>query len=333
MDAITVLDNETTASFNVSSIKPWTATCSDPNVTISPNSGDASAKVTVTFPANEGTTDIVYTVVVTIAGVNYPVAITSKHKVYYETIADWEFRAENLDYYNEHFKYEDAKISGSPNPASMAPGFLNGDDSHYCPALTGNGKIRFWNGVDKTAFNPGGRCKRGMGQSGEPCWYGNWMGDIVYFEATPSAPLPAGTIVNIWFCFRPNTPHTLKYWLLEIKDGDDWYPLGEVKTYGTAKYNIELFYNLTAAGTAEDPAQTNTVVDQDYTLTKENAKIEYRVTCTSLAWSDGKGEADPTDLGIKSDGKKANPVLRIAGISSSGGAAEVTHHTWIAIVK
>ena len=57
------------------------------------------------------------------------------------------------------------------------------------------------------------------------------------------------------------------------------------------------------------------------------------MTCTTLDWADGMGEANPSNLGLKSDGKKANPVLRIAGKSSAGGAAEIDHNTWIAIVK
>ena len=49
--------------------------------------------------------------------------------------------------------------------------------------------------------------------------------------------------------------------------------------------------------------------------------------------ADGKGDADPTDLGIQSNGVKANPVLRMAGMSDSGGAAMIEHHTWIAVVE
>ena len=87
------------------------------------------------------------------------------------------------------------------------------------------------------------------------------------------------------------------------------------------------------AGTAEDPQQINTIVNRDYTLKNAASKVEYRMTCTTLDWADGMGEANPSNLGIKSDGKKANPVLRIAGKSSTGGAPEIDHNTWIAIVK
>ncbi len=57
------------------------------------------------------------------------------------------------------------------------------------------------------------------------------------------------------------------------------------------------------------------------------------MTCTTIQMADGTGDADPTNLGLQSNGKKANPVLRFAGLSSTGGAAEITHHTWIAVVK
>ena len=329
--ALTATPDQTSAALKVTGKQPWTASCENTNLTISPASGTGATDITLTFPANEGTTNVVYTIVFDIAGVTHNVVLTHKHPVVYEAIADWDFCAENLAYYNEHFTYEAAKVDGKPNPAANAQGFFSED--HYCPAKTGNGKIRFWNGTDKTSVNPDGRCKRGMGNSGEPCWYGNWIDDIVYLEATPSAELAAGTTVNVWFCLRPNTMHTLKYWLLEIKDGDTWYPVGEPQTVGTAKYNIELFYNTSAAGTPEDPAQTNTIVDRDYTLKNAASRVEYRITCTTTKMADGTGDANPTNLGLQSNGKKANPVLRMAGISSSGGAAEITHHTWIAVVK
>jgi len=329
--ALTAAPEETSATFKVTGKQAWSATCENSSLVITPASGTGAADVTLTFPANEGTTNIVYTIVVDIDGTKHNVVLTHKHPVVYEAIADWEFCAENLSYYNEHFTYEAAKVDGKPNPIANAQGFLS--DDHYCPAKTGNGKIRFYNGTDKTSVNPDGRCKRGAGNSGEPCWYGNWIDDIVYFEATPSASLAAGTVVNIWFCLRPSTMHTLKYWFLEIKDGDTWYPVGDPQTVGAAQYNIELFYNTSAAGTSEDPTQINTIIDRDYTLKNAASKVEYRMTCTTIKMADGTGDADPTNLGMQSNGKKANPVLRMAGMSATGGAAEVTHHTWIAVVK
>ena len=322
---------ETTASFKVLGKQAWTASCDNPELTISPTEGTGAADVTLTFPANAGTTNIVYTIAVNISGVVHNVVLTHKHPVVYTPIAEWTFSAENAAYYQTNFTYEAAKVDGKSNPASMAIGFLN--DDHYCPALKGNGRIRFWNGSDKTSVNPGGRCKRGIGNSGEPCWYGNWIGDIVYMEATPTAPLPAGTTVNIWFCLRPNTMHTLRHWLLEIKDGEEWVVLGDPKTHGSAQYNIELTYINEADGTAENPKQINTIVDRDYVLKNAASKLEYRITCTTLQMADGKGDADPTDLGIQSNGVKANPVLRMAGMSDSGGAAMIEHHTWIAVVE
>jgi predicted nucleic acid-binding Zn-ribbon protein len=251
----------------------------------------------------------------------------------YEMLAQWHFCVVEADVLCAHFA-EAAKINGATNAAACQPGF--GEDLYCAANESGNGKIMFYNATDKTDINPKGRCKRGIGNSGEPYWYGAWLGDYIWFEATPTAPLAAGTTLNIWFTLRPNSANTLKYWLLEINDGGTWVPVGDVKTATVngvdVKYNIELKFDPSGAGTPESPKQFNSEVDRNYTLTKAVDKVEYKVTCQSLMIADGTKVV--TYIGESSANKDENSIVRICGEDSAGGGSTpVTHHTWIAIVK
>lgn len=341
---ISVEADATAAEITVEGDVAWTA--AGEGVTLEPASGEGNGKITVSFPANDKAEVVTYTVKVSTSteGVEtpeYTVVITQKGiqtGPTLEMLAQWHFCAVEADVLGAHFA-EEAKITNDagtkvPNPASNAIGF---GEELYCAANeTGNGRIMFYNATDKTNVNPDGRCKRGIGNSGEPCWYGAWIGDYIWFEATPAAPLAAGTTLNIWFTLRPNTQNTLKYWLLEINDGGTWVPVGEVKKASVngvdVNYNIELVFDPNGAGTTDSPKQFNCEVDRNYTLTKSVNKVEYRVVCQSLMIADGSKVV--SDIGETSAKKRENPVVRIAGEDSSGGGATpVTHHTWIAIVK
>ena len=266
-------------------------------------------------------------------------------------LAEWAFATEHLAFFEEHFAFELAKIDGAPNPDAHLPGYVS--DEHYCLTnieSNGVGKIRFRNGSDKTALDNNGRCKRGTGNYGEPCWYGAWKGDVVEIEAVPNTPydgLAAGTKLHIFFAVRPNTQNTLKYWLLEIKDGENWVPLGDVKTAAVAgeevKYNVELIYNPEGQPMLDDgsgnktvfpevPQQINTFVDETYTLTQAVAKAEYRMTCQALMIADGTMVV--SKIGESSAAKAQNSVVRFAGKdSTSGGAHPVEEHMKIEIIK
>lgn len=328
----------TTAAIAVEGDVAWTA--AGEGVTLEPAAGEGAGTINVGFPANEKGEKVTYTVTVKtavegVAQAEYAVVITQAAAQVgpeLEMLAQWHFKAEYADVLGAHFA-EAAKIDGATNAAACQVGF--GEDLYCAANETGNGKIMFYNATDKTEINPKGRCKRGIGNSGEPCWYGAWIGDYIWMEATPTAPLAAGTTLNIWFTLRPNTKNTLKYWLLEINDGGTWVPVGDVQTASVngvdVKYNIELKFDPNGAGTPESPTQFNSYVDRNYTLTKSVDKVEYKVTCQSLMISDGTKVV--TYIG-ESSGKDENPVVRMAGEDSSGGGSTpVTHHTWIAIVK
>lgn len=351
-EAISVGADATSAAFDVTAEVKWTATSDNAKFTVSPDSGESNAAITVSFPAN--TAQEAVTAKITLSTYD-PAAKTQKYVVTITQaaaeappagptmLAEWEFTADAADFFNQTFAYEAAKDADKkPTPESNAEGFLN--ENHYCPSnIVEGGKIRFWNGSDKTALNPDGRCKRGIGEKGEPCWYGNWIGDIIYINAA-GAPeeLRAGARVHLWMALRPNTQNTLKYWLLEIKDGDKFVPVGEVKNFGEAKYNVELVFDPDGSKDVgaddsgnpvypENPQQVNTIIDREYTLTADVTEIEYHLTCVSAMMADGSREA--TDIGDSSGAKRANPVVRIAGKdTTNGGCRPVGENMRIEII-
>lgn len=337
-ETISVGANETSATINVTAEVKWSAKSDNAKFTVSPASGESDATITVSFPANTVAEEVKAAITVStydplaktqnwVVNITQAAAeVTKEPKV----LAEWEFTTDYHDFFAEHFTFEPAKDTDKkPTAESNAQGFLN--DDHYCPSnIVQGGKIRFWNGSDKTAINPDGRCKRGMGNSDEPCWYGNWVGDVVYINA-PGEALQAGTKIHIVLPLRPNTRNTLKYWLLEIKDGENFVPVGEVKNYGEAKYNVELSYNpegskditTDEAGNPvypENPLQINTLVDREYTLTANVSEIEFHLTCVAPMMADGSREA--TDIGDTSASKRENPVLRIPGKDTTNGGCK-----------
>ena len=334
---ISVEADATAAEITVEGDVAWTAT--GEGVTLEPASGEGNGKIAVSFPANDKAEPVTYTIKVstTVEGVEtpeYTVVITQKGiqtGPTYEMLAQWHFKTEFADILGAHFA-EAAKIDGAVNPASNAVGF--GEDLYCAANESGNGRMMFYNATDKTDINPKGRCKRGIGNSGEPCWYGAWLGDYIWMEATPSATLPAGTTLNLWICLRPNTQNTLKYWLVEINDGGKWVPVGDVQKATVngvdVNYNVELKFDPNGEGTIDSPKKYNCEIDRNYTLTKAVDKVEYRIVCQSLMIADGTKVV--TYIGETSAKKDENSVVRVCG-EDSEGTPTVTHHTWIAIVK
>ena len=362
------------ATIKVESNLSWTVECDNSAFSVSPSSGKDNGQITVSVPANSASTEVkgvvsvipekvtglagasIKTVKINVIQAAAEIVVPDpptppgpdpgsevKNPQSEGVLAEWEFATEPTAFFEVHFAYELAKVDGKPNPDAHLPGYVS--DDHYCESnIVPGGKIRFWNGSDKTALDDNGRCKRGTGNYGEPCWYGAWKGDVVEFEAVPAAPydgVKAGTKLHIFFAVRPNTQNTLKYWLLEIKDGSEWVALGNVKTAAVSgeevKYNVELIYNPEGKGMDGDnypevPQQINTFVDETYTLTADVSKVEYRLTCQSLMIADGSMVV--SYIGETSASKAQNSVVRFAGKdSNSGGAHPVEQHTIIEIVK
>lgn len=370
---ISVEADATSASFSVTGEVAWTAASDNRAVAVSPASGSGNGTVVLSFDANSSETPVSATITVATtdkdaATKSFSVAFSQagkEHEAVFEydyntepdpsknveVVASWRFYDVNyvegedpvgkniFDYYDSKFHMEDAKVNKVVNPESNKPGYVS--DEHYCPALNGNGKIRFYNGVDKTNLNPGGRCKRGIGTNGDPVWYGNWKGDEIQFSATPAAALEAGKTIYLYCTLQANTTNALRYWIVEAKDGDEWKPAGQVyKAKEGAdgpefEYNVMLKYNEQGDGSAANPYKFNTKVEKEYTLTKPAESIEFRIRCVALVQTGN--DYVVTNIGMTGDGtKNENPVVRMAQAKEPAegkGPAAITNPMVVGYLK
>ena len=368
-----------TATITIESDINWTVECNNSTFSVNPTSGNGNGTVQVNVPANTTTEQVKAAVSVIpekLSGLQNAGIKTVTINIVQEAaepepgptpdpptpdpdpsevknpqpegvLAEWVFCTDNLSFFNEHFSYDDAKAKDADGSfIAGKPGYIS--DDHYCPSTSGKGRIRMLNVVDKsgTDINPKGVVKRGMGNYGEPCFYGPLKGDQVNIYAYPAEPydgIAAGTKVHIFFALRPNTKNTPKYWILEVKDGADWAPIGEVKKTtvaddGEIEYNIEMIFNPDGQGMQadaegnktifpENPQQINTFIDQTYTFKSSVNMVEYRLTCAANIGADGVTSCVPLGTG-------GTAVLRIAGKdSNSGGAHPVENPTVIEIIK
>ena len=146
-------------------------------------------------------------------------------------------------------------------------------------ATLGTGAIKYWS-VDKSGFDTD-KMRRHIGNHGEPMAYGNWTGDHFLFEATYD--LPANSNVSISFGMWGKKT-TLKYWLLEYKDGNTWKPAGETETLGDIVYNA-------VCGIEEAPATINASV----VLANATDKVQFRLVCAAPVSIQGNTLSQPAN--------------------------------------
>jgi uncharacterized protein YegP (UPF0339 family) len=77
---------------------------------------------------------------------------------------------------------------------------------------------------------------------------------------------------------------TLKYWLLEYKDGTAWKPAGETETLGDVVYNV-------VCGTDEAPATINASV----VMANATDKVQFRLVCAAPISIEGKTLEQPAN--------------------------------------
>ena len=292
---------DTSASFSIlASGVAWTVSSSNSAFVPDPASGEGDATITVNFPANTEPSEV--TAVITISTTDE--AVTTKELTVTITqaaakagtaikpavgtvLAEWEFDTPQI---------EALRAGGfeqtSSSPEVDAPGNMGGA---YVPSnVSGNGKLEYYNGVDKSTVKTKTCVKRAIGNRGEPVIYGTWVGDWFTWTAELDAPLAAGTKFTLNFVLRPNTASVMKYWKCEYLDGDQWVELD----------TIELEFHSDAANTEEDPKQINKFIVETATLTKDTPYAQFRFTCTQNAQC---GDGTPLDV------LSANHVLRFAG--------------------
>ena len=242
-------------------------------------------------------------------------------------LAEWWINDADKAKLNAHYA-EEAKEPGTslPNVAANAAG--NGGQ-YVEPNKSGAGRIEFYNAIDKTEINPKARVKRTIGAMAIT-EFGTWIDDYWLMTANPSAPVAAGEDIMVFFAMRANSKNTPKYWLAEIKDGNEWKPLLPTKqaTFNgkTFNYNVEVFFDI------PNNSEVSTEVDATYTLTQTNSEIVVRITCMSLKMAGGTNDV-PTIISDSVDGATENPVIMLVGERTNKNGKPVTRHTGIAILK
>ena len=283
----------TTASFGVTGEVSWTVTSDNSSFVPSPASGNGNGTVTVSFPANTDTENAVtanltvsteddayvtsYTVTITQAKAK-AAGLDPVKPAAGTVLAEWYFATSQLEVLSTHFN------EAVTNELADAPG--NGG-LYVEPNVSGKGRLEYYNGIDKAAAgivdSAHKRCKRSIGNYGEPVVYGTYKDDYILWTAYTEneAPLAAGTKLALNFVLRPNNVLIMKYWLLEDLDGDEWKVAGETKDGDGFKYNVELFY------TDGGGNQTNTFINHTVTLTKDTDAAVFRITAVSNTGCDG----------------------------------------------
>ena len=301
-EEITVEAKATSATFTVTADDEvaWTVTSDNSAFTADPASGNGKKTVTVSFPANTAKEVVKANLTVSTASTevhtnSYVIAISQEAAKDEQdavkpaagtVLAEWEFETGWID------DLRKGGIEGVSLDDDNLPG--NVGDPYVPSLISGNGKLEYFNGIDKSAWSTK-KHKRRIGTRGELCVYGSWTGDWFTWTAPTEtgAPLAAGTKIQLNFALRPNAAGVMRDWKCEVLDGDSWKELDGVK----------LEYHSGAADTADDPKQVNAIIVRSYTLTKDTPNASFRFTCSSEFNSEG---AALTEL-VKGD------ALRFAG--------------------
>lgn len=333
---ISVNADATSATIEVTSEVAWTAVSDNPAITLAPASGDGNATVTLTFAANTAESKV--TAKITISTTSDDVTVKSFDVSFEQAaaaavkpavkpapgvLAEWHFKQDYVTTLNVHFNeaVADATADVSGN-----------GDLYVEPNVSGTGRLELYNGIaDKStvADKAHKRCKRTIGDYGEPVWYGTWKGDYILWTAEAEAPLAATTKLRLFFTVRPNNAQVMKYWLVEYLDGETWKPAGETTTKDDFTYNLELYHGKTHINATIDPSyeyeQINTRIDRTVTLSSDTPKAQFRITCVATTGADGN---PVTQLA-------ASYVLRFAGETTNAKTpyyAE-TEHPRIEVVE
>ncbi len=113
--------------------------------------------------------------------------------------------------------------------------YTEGDGGHYVAATVGDGMLTYVS-TDKSRFDDpdpekkNDKIRRRLDVYGRPNITGGQAEDCWLFSIDlEKTPYPAGSVLNFNTAFFTSNGG-LKYWMLEILDGDAWVPMAEVTT-------------------------------------------------------------------------------------------------------
>ena len=144
--------------------------------------------------------------------------------------------------------------------------------SHQVASTVGNGYVKYETN-DLEGSDPDGVWK--MDVSGkDPRCTGPWYGDCWHFVG--GSAVKANTEFKVQFGARVSASGP-KYWTLEFLDGTVWKPIGTIKesTDITEGGNVTYTHSMNADG------QTNIIVEEAFSITKNMDKLELRFRCMS----------------------------------------------------
>lgn len=283
--SISVDADKTSSSFSVSGDVSWTVKSDNASFVPSPVSGSGNGTVTVSFPANTNTESEVtanltvsteddayvtsYTVTITQAKAK-AAGLDPVKPAAGTVLAEWEFETAQIENLRKG-GIESVSLDDDNKPGNVG-------DPYFNSQVSGNGKLEYFNGSDKSAYSTK-KHKRRVGTRGEPCIYGTWVNDYILWSAPTEsgAPLAAGTKIKLNFALRPNGAGVMRDWKCEVLDGEEWKELE----------GVTLQYNPSGNKTLENPTEINAIIVRSYTLTKNTEKAAFRFTCTSQVNSAG----------------------------------------------
>lgn len=283
--SISVDADKTSSSFSVSGDVSWTVKSDNASFVPNPASGSGNGTVTVSFPANTNTESEVtanltvsteddayvtsYTVTITQAKAK-AAGLDPVKPAAGTVLAEWEFETAQIENLRKG-GIEKVSLDDDNKPGNVG-------DPYFNSQVSGNGKLEYFNGSDKSAYSTK-KHKRRVGTRGEPCIYGTWVNDYFIWSAPTEsgAPLATGTKIKLNFALRPNGAGVMRDWKCEVLDGEEWKELD----------GVTLVYNSGGDKTLENPTEVNAIITRTYTLTKNTEKAAFRFTCTSQVNSAG----------------------------------------------
>lgn len=274
----------------VTANNPWTAEADAEWITaISPSSGEASDKpvsVEVTVAANENAQERTATVTFKSGALTETMTVRQEGTGEVAPPTDEPATGNNSDLFVAWAFSPDMKALNEKAWHQSENDLAEGFAEKYLAATIGTGKIQYYQ-PSKAGFETD-KIRRHTGNSGEPMFYGSWEGDYYLFEAEYSlaANSNVGIAFGIW-----GKKSSMKYWMLEYFDENQWKSAAEVEELGDIRYNV-------VCGVKENL----TVVNELVVFKAATDKVSFRLRCASKVSVEGKQlEAPALDQYVRID--------------------------------
>ncbi|WP_279149428.1 BACON domain-containing protein [Muribaculum intestinale] len=215
--SITLESGASETEFTVLGEGSWTATSSNPDFVLTPDSGEGETKVKVTFPQNNTLSDINTTITVNIDGKSYTLTITQL-ALDMTLITEWAID-KNKDEYSSTW--------GALKFDKSTAGFIDA----FANPTTGVGSIRFYNSDKSGRPDDDKGMRTQTGSHGDLMIRGCVTTDYWLIECGNKSlsQIPADTPMRFEF-----TGHIYSscaaHWMAEYLDGNEWLPLMTPKT-------------------------------------------------------------------------------------------------------